>query len=193
MGRPDLTELRTKQILDAFERCVGQVGLEASSLERIAQEAGMKRSILRHYVGNREELVVALTRRVVGKYRETLVDMAGSIAPPGRVEQLIRILLPAQSPETTASIVVIESLIAAADTNQLVREQMAAYLDDVVAMVSEQLQQEFPDRSRHQCWTIAYGVVCIWFNHASLGPLRLARKYLTAARSTMRTLISTLD
>ena len=53
MGRPDLTEVRTAEILDAFERCVARFGLEGSSLERDAEEAGMKRSILRHYIGNR--------------------------------------------------------------------------------------------------------------------------------------------
>ena len=38
MGRPSLTEVRTVEILDAFERCVARYGLEGSSLERIAED-----------------------------------------------------------------------------------------------------------------------------------------------------------
>ena len=41
MGRPNLTEVRTSEILDAFERCVARFGLEGSSLERVAEEAGI--------------------------------------------------------------------------------------------------------------------------------------------------------
>ena len=60
MGRPNLTEVRTAEILDAFERCVARYGLEGSSLERVAEEAGVKRSILRHYIGNRDEMITGL-------------------------------------------------------------------------------------------------------------------------------------
>ena len=65
MPRPDLTEQRTAEILDAFERCIVRHGLDGSSLEKIGEEAGMKRPILRHYVGNREALVMALAERVI--------------------------------------------------------------------------------------------------------------------------------
>jgi hypothetical protein len=41
------------QILDAYEECVLQFGLEATSLEAIADQARIKRSVVRHYMGNR--------------------------------------------------------------------------------------------------------------------------------------------
>ena len=85
MGRPDLTETRTTEILDAFERCVGRYGLDGSSLERIAEEAGMKRSILRHYVGNRTDLIHALTDRVVAGYRSQLQAFMDTLTDDGRI------------------------------------------------------------------------------------------------------------
>ena len=80
MGRPNLTEIRSAEILDAFERCVARYGLEESSLERVADEAGMKRSILRHYVGNREDLVQGLAERVVTKYRQNLREFLVAVS-----------------------------------------------------------------------------------------------------------------
>lgn len=192
MGRPDLTEKRTSEILDAFERCVARFGLEGSSLERIAEEAGMKRSILRHYVGNRDDLIVALTSRVVTKYSRQLDDFANSITPAGRIDQLLQFMLPDRTQSTTESIVVIESLIAASEHNEEIRAAMSSYVDKVVAMVAEQLTLEFTQRQRKECWDAAYGVVCIWFNQESLGPLSLAPKYVKAARSSMRVLIQSL-
>ena len=192
MGRPDLTEQRTAEILDAFEQCVARFGLEGSSLERIAEEAGMKRSILRHYVGNRDDLILALAERVVRKYRAHLDVFANSISPEKRINQLVELLLPTRSEATSDSILVIESLIAAAEQHEEVREQMLSYMDDVVEMVASQLRLEFPKQSKGECWSVAYGVVCIWFNQESLSPLRLQAKYLRAARATMRSLIETL-
>ena len=193
MGRPDLTETRTAEILDAFERCVGRFGLEGSSLELIAEEAGMKRSILRHYVGNRDELVLALTNRVVNKYQRQLDDFASSISPEGRIDQLIQFMLPHRSKATTESIVVIESLIAASEANEEIRAAMLSYVDAVVEMISKQLKLQFSNRTRKECWDVAYGVVCIWFNQESLGPLSLPPKYLKATRSCMRILIGSLN
>ena len=192
MGRPDLTEKRTAEILDAFERCVGRFGLEGSTLERIAEEAGMKRSILRHYIGNRDALVVTLAKHVIAKYRSQLDELTKSLSADKRMEQLIQFLLPNQTQTTTEGILVIESLIAAAESNEEIRESMATYIDDVVGMVTSQLRLEFPERSRKTCWAVAYGVVCIWFNQESLGPLRLSPKYLKSARGSMQVLDDSL-
>ena len=74
MGRKSLAAARREEILDAFERCVVKYGLEGSSLEQIADEAGMKRSIIRHYIGNRDELVDQLVERAVGNYRAQVMQ-----------------------------------------------------------------------------------------------------------------------
>jgi AcrR family transcriptional regulator len=65
MGRPSLAESRRAQILDAYEECVLQFGMEASSLEAIADQAGIKRSVVRHYMGNRAELRRAFVERII--------------------------------------------------------------------------------------------------------------------------------
>lgn len=192
MGRPDLTEVRTAEILDAFERCVARYGLHGSSLERVAEEAGMKRSVVRHYMGNRDEMVEALAQRVAADCRDHLDAFVSSISEGKRIEQLLAWFFPDSSHGTTDSLLAVESLIAAGEDYPKVRELMTAYVEGVVSMAAEQLRLAYPKAGRSQCWTVAYGLVGICFNHSSLSPLSLPTKYLKAARTSARALIETL-
>lgn len=193
MGRPDLTAIRTAEILDAFERCVARFGLEGSSLERVAEEAGMKRSILRHYVGNREDLVQALAERVVSKYRQRFDEFREGTSTEKLPNQLIEFFLPKQPLESAESILVVEALIAAGDEYPAVQTLMLDYVDDLVSGTAAELRKAFPDTSRARCSEVAYGVVSICFNQESLAPLGLAPRYLRSARNCSRILIESLE
>ena len=63
MARPSKAEERKEQILDAFERCVVRTGLQGITLEKVAREAELPRSLVRHFVGNRDEMVEAVFER----------------------------------------------------------------------------------------------------------------------------------
>lgn len=89
MARSDLSHERREQILDAFVRCVARRGLAATTLEEVAQEAGMKRSILRHYIGNRAALVSALLDRLLGRWRQEMEELAAYVATAPTVERLV--------------------------------------------------------------------------------------------------------
>lgn len=192
MGRPDLTKERTAQILDAFALCVARYGLEGSSLERVAEEANVKRSILRHYVGNRDDLIIALAERVVAKYRQYTLALLGALPERGRITKLIDFFFPDQPIETADSVLVVEALISAADQYPRIQELMTEYIDELVGITAGQLRQEFPDATRQQSWSVAYGVVCICFNQESLISLHLPKKFLEAARFSARRLIASL-
>jgi len=192
MGRPNLAEMRTAEILDAFERCVAIYGLEGSSLERVAEEANMKRSILRHYVGNREDLIQALTERVVAKYKASLDQYLEATAEEAPVKQLLGFLFPNTPASSTESVMVVESLIAAGEKYPEVSMMMTEYIEDLVNKSANLLKQEFPGASRQQCWSVAYGIICICFNQESLTSLHLSAKYTKAAKSCAEVLIDSL-
>lgn len=193
MGRPNLTEARTAEILDAFERCVARFGLEGSSLERVAEEAGMKRSILRHYIGNRDEMIVALAERVVRKYQVAFQEFLDYISDKNRATQLLSYFFPDKPAESTGDILVVEALIAAGEQYPDVRQLMFGYVDGLVGDVSRQLRLAFPSASKQQCWNVAYGVVSICFNQESLSPMQLPPKYLKAARASAKALVQSLE
>lgn len=63
MARPSKVEERREQILDAFERCVVRTGLQGITMDKVAKEAGLPRSLVRHFVGNRDDMVEAVFER----------------------------------------------------------------------------------------------------------------------------------
>jgi len=193
MGRPDLTEVRTIEILDAFEHCVAHHGLEGSSLERVAEEAGMKRSILRHYIGNRDDLINALAERVVMNFRTGLQEFFTEAAELDRVDRVLAFLFPNQPSGSTESILVVESLIAAGDKYPNVRMLMLTYVEDLIQQISKELAVAYPAATNQRRWAVAYGLVSICFNQESLAPLELPGKYLKAARTSARILIQSLE
>jgi AcrR family transcriptional regulator len=65
MARPRIADQRTAQILDAFEACVVRNGLNGTTLEDVAREAGQPRSLVRYFAGNRAEMVSVLIDRMV--------------------------------------------------------------------------------------------------------------------------------
>lgn len=193
MGRPDLTEVRTAEILDAMERCVARHGLDGTSLEMVAEEAGMKRSILRHYIGNRDDLIIALATRVTDKYHEQLDAMIDSLPDEGRVDALLEFYFPTKQRHTTESLLVVEALIAASENFPRIREMMFGYVDRLVSSAAEQLRLEFPDTKPAECWNVAFGIVSACFNYESLLPLKLPPKYSRAAKDCSRRLIASLS
>lgn len=193
MGRPNLTAVRTDEILAAFERCIAKFGLAESSLERVAEEAGVKRSILRHYIGNREDLLVALAQRVVQKYEHGFRTFLEQTSHTDRIGQLLDYFFPDKSWESTDDVLVVEALIAAGEKQPEIRQLMLRYIDKLVSDLSKQLRQAFPDAKRQRCWSVAYGIISICFNQESLSPMKLPPKYSRSARYCAEVLVCSLE
>lgn len=193
MGRPSKAAERTQQILEAFEICVVKYGLAGSTLERIAEEAGVKRSILRHYIGNRDALLDAFLEKVVHRYREELRLLFREIRGEDKIEQLLGILFPDVPYHALDSIIVIEELIALAGKHERARELMLGYVECHVEKIAEVLRAEYPTISPQQCWDTAYGLLSLNYNQESLVSLSLPGSYLRAARKNARLLLSALE
>ena len=192
MGRPDLTEVRTAEILDAMGRCVARHGLDGTSLEMVAAEAGMKRSILRHYVGNRDDLIIALAGRVTDQYHEQLDAVIDSLPEEGRLEKLLEFFFPASQRQSTESLLLMESLIAASEAYPRIREMMFGYVERLISSTADQLRTVHADARPVQCWHVAFGIVSMCFNYESLLPLKPPPKYSRSAKDCCRRLIDSL-
>jgi AcrR family transcriptional regulator len=60
MGRPSLAEERRPQLLEAYAECLVRYGVHGTTLDRVAKQAGVTRGLVRHYLGNRDEVIHAL-------------------------------------------------------------------------------------------------------------------------------------
>lgn len=192
MPRRDLTQERTAQILDSFERCVVERGLGGTSLEDVAAKAGVKRSIIRHYIGNRDELVSAMALRYTERFVSELNLLAGAATGARRMKVLLSAFFPGTPSTSGSDVVLVEALIAAADEYPDVAKLMTKLVRRTVETTRDVLQAEYPQADKSDVWEVAYGVVGISFNQESLVQLSLPPRFGRAALGAARRLISSL-
>ena len=113
MGRPSIKEKRSAEILDAFGRCVARYGVEGSTLERIANEAGVKRTLLRHYIGNRDELIEALGQRIEQDFLHRTRAIFDALPESRRVETLLDTLFDPANQSDSDDVAIAQALISA--------------------------------------------------------------------------------
>ncbi len=190
MPRRDLTTERTGQILDAFEQCILRYGLEASSLERIAAQARIKRPIIRHYIGNRNALLRAMTDRLIARYRAQTKAMIAALDPQNRTKSLVDALFSIEMEETAERVMIFEHLVLASARDETTREKMAAWTNEFTQQIEDQICLSYPDAS---CVSdTAFGLVSIYFNYVSLLPLQISTQTRDQARAASMQLIAAL-
>lgn len=195
MGRPSKKEQRTEEILDAFYRCVARYGLEGSTLEFIANEAGLKRSLVRHYVGNRDNLVDQLVERVLTHsslhWEAFLAEVPSVEAQDVFIEYILEALFSEQHSDAEY-ILVIESLIFSANHNPTLRKKMQQWLQRFTDDLGHIMGEVFSDKSEEDLKAVSFGIISIYFNLDSLSPLGMNHLYRKPARHAASLLIHTL-
>lgn len=192
MARPSVREERTEAILDAFERCIARFGVEGASLQRIADEAGLARALLRHHVGNREELIAVLARRFADRTAAETADFLAELPAEGRLQAMIDILFDARYASPDSEVIVAEALIAAARTRPELRGILLRWYDDFEAALAGELRAAYPAAAEDAVRTVATGLTGIYFNVDSLTSLEPPEALRVRARAAAIRLIGTL-
>ena len=68
MGRKSMVGIRREEIVDAVQRCIMTHGMADTTMAKVAEEAGMKRSAVSHFLGNREAVIAAAVERSCDYY-----------------------------------------------------------------------------------------------------------------------------
>ncbi|MEM7135795.1 MAG: TetR/AcrR family transcriptional regulator [Myxococcota bacterium] len=192
MARPSLKEQRTEQILDAFERCLPRFGLEGSSLERVAEEAGVKRTIIRHYVGNRDQLLSALLDRYLAQSQQSLDAFIAALPTKHRARTAVEWLFDPDYSDARM-VQVANALFAAAADDDVLATEMRAWLADFVTRLEQVFTDDFPDADAASVAAVAAGVTGIYFNIEALYPLGNVGALAAASKSAALLLIETLE
>ena len=192
MPRPSVKAERTEEILDAFERCVARYGVEGATLERIAEEAGLRRSLLRHYIGNRDELIEALTTRFIARSDAQGEKLYGALPETGRATALLDYLFDERYSNNHLALVAC-ALIAAAPSHPPISARLHGWTQHFVDGIARELQRSYPAADAAACWEVAAGLSGIYFNVESLAPLGRIKTLRNASKKAAERLISTLD
>lgn len=192
MARPSLKEKRTVEILDAFAICVSKYGLAGSTLERISETAGVKRPILRHYLGNREEMVRKLIDHVIDGFNARTDTLFSILPRENRWQTLLDYLfyMEGSSPVDAA---VYQALIAASGQYPDIKPKLWNFVSRFESAVAREVARAFPKADNDQCLKVAAGVTAIYFNADALAPLNPPKSWLDTHRQTIAMLVDALD
>jgi AcrR family transcriptional regulator len=168
MGRKSVRLERTGQILDAFERCIVKHGFQGTTLEKIADEAGVTRSILRHYIGNRDDLENALIERLGKRDDSTRFALLDAQTASHRLESLIDYFIEGWLEFGRDADTVFEELIAASARNERLRNRLLNSYQSLEASAADELTHHYPDAPVDRCRTVAHAIMCLAYGHSTM-------------------------
>lgn len=180
VGRPSLRGERTSAILDATSRCVARFGVEGTTLEQIAAESGLSRSHVRHYVGNRADLIALFRERIIT--RNTPPDLVEALEPGASATRLVLRHLfdqPADLDEYAA----VDAILAAARHDAALREEVRGVYVRLEEFIAAAVIADHPDWDEPRVATAASQVLYLAYGHSTMLSLGLESTRSGAARS----------
>jgi len=167
MPRPDLKNERREQILLAFERCVARFGMEGATLERTAKEAGLARALIRHNVGNKDDLIAEMTERFFVASSAQWSDLEKALPAENPATALVGQLFEPRG-DNAHSVLLTEALISHAAQDKALAKRMRDWLDASLDLICNAVRQELSTIDAAQAEAIAAGILGTYFNVNSL-------------------------
>lgn len=166
MGRQSLAEPRRQQMLAGIARCIGRHGLAASTQEVMAQESGFSRSHIRHYLGNRDDVIEAVWDYLMRPYQEQTAATLSAPEPRERLERLLDFLFGPEM-ERKPEDVAIEALINGASRHPELLEKVDRTYRELEQQVSAQLQAVAPGMAADAADGVAFSLIAMAFGASS--------------------------
>lgn len=193
MARPSLKQERQKIILQAFTECIAAKGLNATTLDDIALKSQMRRSLLRHNVGNRTELINQVAEYVSTEFEAIWYQQRTQYANEGSDEWLLKTLFNSNPDEQYQALIpAFFSLLASAhrypEVTQRLKQCFNVYVDDL----TKELVRRHTKASENDCQQVSLGIIGIFFNWDSFMSLDLGTEIAELNIQLVHRLLSTL-
>ncbi|QFT75339.1 TetR/AcrR family transcriptional regulator [Ruegeria sp. THAF33] len=193
IGRPSNRDERYEQIMQALVRCVARYGLDGASLSQIAKEAGLTRPLIRHHLGNRDELITTLQDYVLKSFSEQSDALVAGLPASRKSRHLIDLLFSDMNQTSPDMVLAFAALTARAVEDASLRlacrEALLAFETTIAAI----LRADFPNVDAAKVNTAAHGIVALYFNATSLAPLDMPNVWKTQAEQAARALFNGLE
>ncbi len=172
MARPSVKEERTEEILQAYERCIALYGVEGATLQKIAEEAGIARPLLRHHVGNSSDLLTMAVKRFVQRSEQAMQEAYEALPNDCTGRNFVYLLFHSSSSKVQHNDVMIAAaFIYASQTDAEIRKHMQGWLKNFTKNFTQQLQNFYPTADTEKVKNVSAGIIGIYFNVDSLTPL----------------------
>ena len=192
MARPSRKQERRGEILDAYGRCIALYGVDGATLERIAEEAGLARALIRHNVGNKQALLDAFLDRFIHEANTESEALFDALPEKNRLPVLIDWLFDPEYSNLDSARVTNALMIAANDRPQLAT-RLREWTDKFVDQIRDQLLQVDSQCDAETLDAIALGIAATYLNFESYEPLGRTSEFTRSSKKAAMLLISALD
>ncbi|WP_170406863.1 TetR/AcrR family transcriptional regulator [Ruegeria arenilitoris] len=193
MPRPSLKDQRSQEILDAYLTCVARFGLEGATQERIAEEAGVKRPLLRHYLGNKDEMITALADYVGAGFAESLDGLRQALPNGATPSDLVDTLFADNSGTDPRLMLAYQALVTAVPARPDLRQDLMDSLTEFFDVVEDILKRATPDASGARIRAVTQGISAIFVSMDALSPLEPPAIWRAELKLAASLLASTLE
>ncbi len=193
MPRPSLKDQRSDEILDAYLTCVARFGLEGATQERIAAEAGVKRPLLRHYLGNREQMIKALCAHVVLVFNRMTDGAHAALKEAQTYEEVIALLFAEDVDHDPRLLLAWQAVAISVGDQPDQRDSLLNSLERFLQALTRTFQRLSPNSSTEKARAVAQGVMAILVNLDSLSILSPPQAWRKELRDGATTLLASLE
>ncbi|MFC6714154.1 TetR/AcrR family transcriptional regulator [Branchiibius cervicis] len=159
---------RRAQILAATAQCVATFGLAGLTLEKVSAESGMSRGHIRHYIGNRDDLILALVEWELGRDE---IAAGGQLTDSSNIAAMLDYLFGPTFSEPGDENTVVLELLNAARTNDGIREAMLDGYNGLRQQINSVLSDTFPAADAELLSGRSYALLCLAIGNAALSDL----------------------
>jgi AcrR family transcriptional regulator len=192
MGRPSLADERKQQILNALFASIREEGYEATTLGSVAARAGVQRTLIRHYFGNRDGLLAAAVEHLTEGYRADYVALSHRLPARGRLGVLLDYLFGGAFNRRPDDDAVIDALIGVSRQSRSARASLRRMYEAFEEVCSDAVVSAFPRVSRARARQVAYGIMCLAESNALLLCLGFDASRSADARAAADALLASL-
>jgi AcrR family transcriptional regulator len=181
---------RRKQIVDGFLALISERGLDSVTLDDVAKVAGLQRAALRHFVGNRRELLAAAVEELTRRFELSAREQAGQYPT---LQQLLAALFSAEwASGLSAEHAAFDVLLQEATRDPQMRLAVRRAYDTLIAEIAAALKRSHPHAKPGELRNCAYALTCLVEHNVTLQQLGFAAAHSKAMLQASKTLVSTM-
>lgn len=191
-GRPSNRDERYEQVMQALLSCVARLGIEGATLAAIAQEAGLSRPLIRHHLGNRDEILHALQNYVLAGFRDQTEALAAALPDKAPATAAIDILFSDAGTSEPELVLAFAALTARSAGDPELRVECQASISQFEDVFAGAIKVENADLDHSVAEQTAQGIVALYFNKVSLSPLSMSEAWRANAKKNALMLLKQL-
>ena len=189
MARPSVADQRREQIIEATLQTIATHGISSTTLDRIADTAGMSRGHVRHFVGNRDRLLLDTARAFYAP------DGGSPAVLPADVETLeaaLDYLFGAEFVASTEENAVVLGLVELSRSSPEIAEVLTTAYSSTRTRVAELLHTAKPNANAEQLEAVADAILAAALGNVFMGDFNQDAERTDRTRVAINTLLATL-